>query len=436
MKIDQIIDSNPWWTTKTVPDEWKGIHRKDYDPLLRSLSIKEITIITGVRRSGKSTLMYQMVDKLLKEGLPPEQILFINLEDHRINDASLEDIYQTYREHINPTEKTFFFIDEIQRRENWESWIRTHYDRYQTCKFILSGSCSYLLKREYSTLLTGRNITFEVFPLSFYEFLRFKDIDVNPAQIKKGLILKPQTYLIMNMLHEYLKYGGFPEIVKKDDLFKTRVLAQYFDDMIFKDIIDRYTVNTQKAKDLALYLFTNITTEISLRSLRTMLGLSYESIKDYLSYYAEAFFLFSIDHFSYSMKAQKTNPSKIYCIDTGLRNAISFTFSRDEGKLAENLVITELKRRGNDIYYWKSKKQHEIDFIVKNDDNTLTAINVTYSDDIHPREWTALHKFSEEYPQATSLICITKNLEKKEEEITYIPLWKWLLQQETIDRSF
>jgi predicted AAA+ superfamily ATPase len=158
-----------------------------------------------------------------------------------------------------------------------------------------------------------------------------------------------------------------------------------------------------------------------------MLGLSYESIKDYLSYYAEAFFLFAIDHFSYSMKTQKMNPSKIFCIDTGLRNAVSFRFSQDEGKLAENLVMTELKRRGDDVYYWKSGKQHEIDCVIKNKDQTLTAINITYTDKINSRECASLKEFADEFPKTQQLVCITKNVEKQEQGITYIPLWKWLL---------
>jgi len=427
MHIEKLTDANPWWTTKQVPEEWKGKKRETYSSLLQSLTIREITIITGVRRSGKSTLMYQMVDGLLQKGVPAEQILFINLEDNRTADDSLDDIYRTYREQINPTDKTYFFLDEIHRRTNWESWIRTQYDRYRDCKFVISGSCSYLLRREYSTLLTGRNLTYEIFPLSFKEFLSFKDISVNDSQLKKGLILERQQYVIINAFQEYLRYGGFPEIVQKDLLFKTKILAQYFDDILYKDIVDRYMVNSRKVKDLALYLLTNITGEISLRSLRAKLGLSYESIKDYLSYYAEAFFLFAVNHFSYSMKTQKMNPSKIFCIDTGLRNAVSFRFSQDEGKLAENLVMTELKRRGDDVYYWKSGKQHEIDCVIKNKDQTLIAINSTYTDKINSRECASLKEFADEFPKTQKLICITKNVEKQEQGITYIPLWKWLL---------
>ena len=263
--------------------------------------------------------------------------------------------------------------------------------------------------------------------MSFTEFLSFKGIYIDETQVKKGLLLERQQYVIKNALQEYLSFGGFPEIIQKDLIFKTKILAQYFDDILFKDIVDRYTVNSQKAKDLALYLLTNITGQISLRSLRAMLGLSYESIKDYLSYYAEAFFLFAIDHFSYSMKTQKMNPSKIYCIDTGLRNAVSSSFSKDEGKLAENVVINELKHRGCDVYYWKSGKQHEVDCIIKNKDQTLTAINITYTDSINDREFLSLKEFAKEFPSTNTLICITKNMEKQEQGITYIPLWKWLL---------
>ena len=155
--------------------------------------------------------------------------------------------------------------------------------------------------------------------------------------------------------------------------------------------------------------------------------MSYDTIKDYLSYYTEAFLFFSVDHFSYSFKEQKTLPSKIYCIDNGLRNAVSFKFSKDDGKLAENLVFVELKRRDKYVYYWKNK--NEVDFIIKNKDNKLTAINVSYSDDAKEREMNGLKELKKKYDKTEELIIITKDLEKEENGIKFIPLWKWLLKE-------
>lgn len=425
MEIGKLSEWNPWWEDKKLIKGLEGIHRPGYDLLLNSAEIKEITIITGIRRAGKSTLMYQMISALLKKGIAPTQILFVNLEDKKLIKDSLDDIYNSYRENLNPDRKAYIFLDEIHRKNDWENWIRKNYDLKTNDKFVISGSSSYLLKREYSTLLTGRNITFEIFPLSFQEFLSFRNIEFDIKNLKKNILLEKTKNVLLKNFKEYLEMGGFPEVILKQKAYKLKILEQYFDDILYKDIIDRYNLNSQKTRDLALFLITNFTNTLSLRSLRNSLKISYDTTKDYLSYYKEAFLFFIVDHFSYSIKEQKTLPSKIYCIDNGLRNAISFKFSKDEGKLAENLVLIELKRRGKEAYYWKNKK--EIDFIVKERDGSLAAINISYTDDILERETEGLLEFKKEFKKADELILITKDIEKVENGIRFIPLWKWLL---------
>lgn len=417
MNISALKEWNPWWENTKLLDKLKGFPRNSYETMIHSLNIREITIILGIRRSGKSTLMYQMIDTLIKKGTDPDQILFVNLEDNKLKDFDLENIYSSYRENINPEKKAYIFLDEIHRKEQWESWLRKQYDLKADCKFIISGSCSYLLRKEFSTLLTGRNITFEVFPLSFSEYLEFKSID------KKHLTA--DRHKIINSFMSFMIEGGFPEIFFKEKEFKSKVLSQYFDDILYKDIVDRHNITSKKVKDLALYLITNFTSQVSLRNLRNTLGLSYDTTKDYLSYFEDAFLFFILDHFSYSVKEQKTLPSKTYCIDNGLRNSVSFRFSKDEGRLAENLAFIELKRRNKDIYYWVGK--NEVDFVIKEKDNTLTAINVSYSEEISQREIDSLLEFKQNFNNAKGLIMLTKNTEKKQHGIEFIPLWKWLL---------
>ncbi len=424
MEIGKLGEWNPWWENKELIKEFSGFYRKKYESLIKSIEIREIIVIVGVRRAGKSTLMYQMIESLLKKGIGAEQILFVNLDDKSFNNESLEEIYSAYRENINPSKKAYVFFDEIHRKDEWEAWIKKKYDLKENCKFVVSGSCSYLLKREYSSLLTGRNLTFEIFPLSFEEYLFFKNLPFNKNLIKKGITLKSKNEIIHNFKN-YLEQGGFPEIFFAKDEFKFKILKQYFDDILYKDIISRHQINSKNAGDLALYLITNFTSRISLRNLRNSLGISYDSIKDYLSYYIEAYLFFNLEFFSYSVKEQKARASKIYCIDNGLRNAVSFKFSKDEGKLAENLVFIELKRREKEIFYWENKG--EVDFIVKENDN-LTAINVCYSDEIDSREINSLEEFGEEFKTKTKkMIILTKNTEKKQGGIEFIPLWKWLL---------
>jgi len=424
MEITKLNEWNPWWEEKELVKELEGKERPEYGDLIDSLKIREITIITGVRRSGKSTLMYQMISNLLNKKINPKQILFVNLEDKKLIKDSLDDIYNSYRENINLDKKAYIFLDEIHRKKGWESWIRKKYDLKTKDKFVISGSCSYLLKKEYSTLLTGRNLTFEVFPLSFKEFLLFKKVNINKDNLRKGIILEKTRLSILKYLKEYLNLGGFPEIFFKSKTFKVKLLEQYFDDILYKDIVDRYNLNNQKTKDLALFLITNFTGLISLRNLRNALKISYDTIKDYLSYYKEAFLFFTLDYFSYSFKEQKVVASKIYCIDNGIRNAVSFKFSKDEGKLAENLVFVELRRREKEVYYWKNK--NEVDFVVKNKNRELEGINVCYSDEINERELNGLLEFKKEFKKVRNLLILTKDIEKKEKNVKFVPLWKWL----------
>ncbi len=427
MEFEKLNEWNPWWENKELVKELLGIHRPEYDALIDSIDIKEITIITGVRRSGKSTIMYQMISRLLKNGITPNQILFVNFDDKKLSQDSLDEIYEGYRSNLNPDKKAYIFLDEIHKKDGWESWIRKKYDLKSNDKFVISGSCSYLLKKEYSALLTGRNLTFEVFPLSFKEFLLFKDIKLKKENVEKGILLEKTKIIILNKLHEYLELGGFPEIVLKEERFKQQILKQYFDDILYKDIVDRYNLNNQKTRDLALFLISNFTSPVSLRNMRNSLGIAYDSIKDYFSYFKEAFLFFIMDHFSYSLKEQKVRAGKVYCIDNGLRNAVSFKFSKDEGRLAENLVFLELRRKEREIYYWKGPNQEEVDFILKNKDNSLSAINVSYSDEIDKREMGALLKFQEDFKKTKEMIIITKDNEKTQKNIKFIPLWKWLL---------
>lgn len=431
MEIGKLSEWNPWWEDTAILEELKGKPRPYYQQLLESIHIKEITILTGVRRCGKSTLLYQMIDHLLKKGIKTYQILFVNLEDKKLTNDPLDAIYASYREHMNVDEPAYIFLDEIHRKEGWESWMRKKYDLKTKNKFIISGSCSHLLKKEYSTLLTGRNLTFEVFPLSFKEFLLFKGVPIHEANVRKGVLLEKTKFSIAKYLREYISLGGFPEVFFKEKDFKIKLLEQYFDDILYKDIIDRYTLDAQKAKDLALFLITNITSSISLRNLRNSLKLSYDTIKRYLSYYRESFLFFTLDHFSYSLKEQKTLPSKVYCVDHGLRNSVAFTFSKDEGKLVENLLFIELRRRGKEIYYWRDKG--EIDFVIKSEDQKLTAMNVSYTDEIPEREVRSLIEFKNEFgSRVKELLLLTYDTEKITNGITYIPVWKFLLITERL----
>src|SRR3989338_3083287 len=419
MDIESLNNWNLWWKTKEVPNALVGRARTCNPAILKVLKEKEIIALTGIRRSGKTTLMYQMIASLLRT-VDSKTILYVNLDDEVLKKERLESIYACYRQHMNPNEPAFIFLDEIQNSEGWEHFIKKYYDLHELVKFVISGSSAHLLRGEFSTLLTGRNMTFAIYPLSFSEFLAFSDVDTK-------IITSQTKSKIINALYRYLEYGGFPEVYFKDDDIKYLLLKQYFDDIIYKDIVKRHDINAKKITDLAVYLLTNISNPTTIRKIRNFTGLSIDSIKDYISYLEDAHIFLPLQHFSYSLIEKAKMPLKSYVIDCGLRNIVGFRFSSDSGRLAENCVRTELERRELDASYWKGKG--EVDFVIKNKDNSLTAINVCFADALNEREIRSLKEFAAKFRKTTQLIVLTRDVEEKRGEVTIMPLWKWLLEK-------
>jgi len=423
-----LADWNLWWGTSEVPEILLGRERGKSEELIDLLGLREIKIVTGVRRSGKTTLLYQVIDHLLKSGVSPENILLINFEDAALAHYAPDEIYESYLALLNPTLGNFVFIDEAQRKPGWEHWIRKMYDLKHAVNFFVSGSSADLLKKEYSTLLTGRNISMDVFPMSFREFLDFSDVRVKSVEI----VGTETRSKVLFSLKKYLEWGGFPEVFFVDEKYKRRLLSQYFEDIIYKDIVDRYGTNPGKTRELGVYLLTNIANPVSKRNVRNALGFGLDTISDYIAYMAEAYLLYAVPIYSPSLKVQSANPKKIYCIDTGLRNAASFKFSEDIGRLAENAVFVELKRRAKEVFYWKSATG-EVDFIVRTGLQIEEAIQVCWnldSERTRKRETRALYSAMEAF-NLDSGIVITEDMEDVEEvngkQIFFVPIWKWFL---------
>jgi uncharacterized protein len=420
MDSELLNNWNPWWATKEVPRPLMGVPRTIHPLIEKAVKEREIVALTGIRRSGKSTIMYQLIDSLLKK-YRPNQIFYINLDDDALRKETLESLYSHYRQQQNPDDHAFVFLDEIQNRNGWEKFLKKYYDLRENVKFVVSGSSANLLKWDFSTLLTGRNFTFTIFPLSFREFLEFGKVD------HKNITTQGKDKILYE-LHSYLEFGGFPEVYFKDKALKKLLLRQYFDDIIYKDIVKRHNINARKITDLAVYLLTNIANPFTVRKLRSVTGLSTDSINDYISYLEDAYVALPLTHFSYSLKEASHLPKKSYALDCGLRNIAGFRFSSDAGRLAENLVRAELQRRGEEVYYWKGRG--EVDFVVKKKDNSLTPINVSLSDDIDKREIRSLLEFKKQFKNTKGCILITRNTEKEQDGISFTPLWKWLLAKE------
>lgn len=417
--IKSLYDWNPWIEGE-FPKELSGHPR--YYFLQPYLQIPEIKILEGARRVGKSTLLYQIIESILKYD---KNVLYINFEDEILKKYTLNEIVSAYR---NSNVLKNLFVDEIQNCKDWVSFIRKAYDRKEIPQIWISGSNSSFIKKEFATQLTGRNITINVYPLSFTEYLDFKSekIEKHPISSKKEEIIKSHFM-------QYLEIGAFPAVVLRPVLQK-ELLINYFEDFIYKDIASRYDVNLSKIKELGIYLATNSAKSFSYRGCATALGMHPQTIMDYCSYFYEIFLFNELYKFDYSLKNQIGSDKKIYIADTGLANAISFRFSEDLGRILENIVHNELKRRQQEIYFHKQK--YECDFLVKKELKISQVIQVTktLSDpDVKNREYRGLLEAMQVY-QLTEGLILTMNEEGYEEihennqkmKIKITPTWKWL----------
>jgi len=446
--LEILLDWNFWKKEQKV-----GKERREYlEKIIKLLKTNMIISIIGVRRAGKSTLIRQVIKKLLESGeYRKEETLIVNFEDERFVDFNLnllDKIWNVYISNLNPKKEPIICLDEIHKVKGWERWVRTLHELGKA-KIIISGSTSQLSKGELSTLLTGRHLDIFVFPLSFKEFLEFKEV-----KIEDKLDLISKRTKIINYLREYLKFGGFPEVViTEEEDIKKQILQTYFEDIIKRDIVEKYKIRkVEKLKVLAKFYLTNISSPITFNSLKEFLKMSTDTIESFSYYLEEASLIFFLYLFHPSLKKQEKAPRKVYCIDNGLSNVIGFRISENIGKLMENTVAIELLRKKQDknweIYYWREygrSEGKEIDFLVKEGLNIKQLIQVTYSsnkDEIEQREIKSLLKaydlFKESNPE---LIVITWDYEDilriDNREIRFIPLWKWLLNipDRQIDRN-
>ena len=366
------------------------------------IDINLAVIISGVRRCGKSTLLKQLMKKT-------DNFYYFNFEDPRANGFELEDFYrlnEAFQEEFKDSK--YYFFDEIQNVEKWELFVRSMLDKNR--HFIITGSNASLLSKELGTKLTGRHIRYELMPFSYNEFLALKN-------------RKPH----IESFEEYLKKGGFPQYLKIE---KIEMLQELFNDIITRDISIRHKIRSEKLlKQLSLYLLTNLGREFSYNSLRKTFKLSINTIISFISYFEDAYILFSVPKFDYSYKKQLINKKKIYAIDNGLVIANSNSFSEDKGRMLENMVFLNLRRNYNNIYYFSEKR--ECDFLVKEQNKITQAIQVCYeiSEENKEREISGLVEALKKFNLKNGLI-LTYNQEDKikidDKIINVIPVWKWL----------
>ena len=393
---------------------------------------QKIVSLIGVRRSGKTYILYALIEQLRRE-IDNRNIIYINFEDDRLYPITLKDLdsllegyYELYPQKRD--EKVYLFLDEVQNIEGWEKYIRRIYDT-ENVQIFVTGSSSKLLSSEIATSLRGRTITYEVFPFSFREYLSYKEIEVN-------LYSSRSVSYIQNAFGAYLVDGGFAETFDARPDVQKRILKDYLDLIIYKDVVERYTIRNQSLlKHLIKYMFVNMGTLVSINKLYNEYKsqgykVGKDTLIDYIAYLQEAYAIFTTSIYRNSVREEQRNPKKLYAIDNGFKKLFSISLSEDLSKLYENLAFLHLRRKSSEVYYFKGKQ--EVDLYMRDEQMYLVNVAYTIEDEkTQEREIQALLE-GMEYFHLDRAYLVTKNRDETIEidgkEIVVVPMWKWLLE--------
>ena len=380
-----------------------------------------IKVVTGVRRSGKSTLLLMFKDYLTKNGIQSDSIIYMNFESAMYdNIKDYKDLYEHIKGKIN-NKKTYLLLDEVQNVDKWEKAVNSLHVDFDIDIYI-TGSNAYLLSSELSTLLSGRYIEIKMYPLSFKEFLKFNNYDDNDLE---------------NKFYEYLKYGGLPAITLIKD--KPDLVMSYLNDIyntiVKKDIIDRNNI-----KDVALleniikYLVTNIGSPVSASKISAYLNSNkivdksnHQTIDNYLNMLEKSYIMYKADRTDIRNKTLLKTLGKYYISDLGIRNSILGFRNINEGHLLENIVYLELLRRGFRVNIGKTL-DYEVDFVAENP-NQVIYYQVTrslYNEEVKAREIRSLESISDNYEKI--ILTMDKTLASDYNGIKIVNLIDWLLQ--------
>ncbi|MCI0503766.1 ATP-binding protein [Candidatus Micrarchaeota archaeon] len=378
-----------------------GLEREELGRI--DLETPYAVVLSGIRRCGKSTLLRQIAKKT-------GRFYYFNFDDSQVAGFEVSDFQkldEVFHEEFGDSD--CYFFDEVQNVERWELFVRTGLDRGK--RFVLTGSNASLLSKELGTRLTGRHLREELFPFSFGEALSLRKAKAGPAS-----------------LATYLGEGGFPAYLRYG---KAESLRELLNDVIERDIVVRHKLrDTKTVKELAVYLLTNTAREFTYNKIGQTFSLSTTTAASYVSFFEDAYLVFAVPKFAYSLRKQLVNPKKVYCIDNGLAKANSASFSNDEGRLLENAVFLHLRRHCRDIFYYKGKG--ECDFVVKDRDRISAAFQACYklTEDNKQREVSGLLEALNEFDLKEGLI-LTFDQEDHfvldGRKITVVPAWKWML---------
>ena len=382
-----------------------------------------IKVITGVRRSGKSTLLLMLKDFLINDGVKEDNIIHINFESAMYDDIDdYKDLYKYVKERIKKG-RTYLLLDEVQNVTSWEKAINSFNVDFDIDIYI-TGSNAYLLSSELSTLLSGRYIEIKMYPLSFKEYLVFNNYDNDNLDDK---------------FNEYLKYGGLPalSLIKDNDELVLSYLNDIYNSIVKKDIIDRNNLkDTALLENIIKFLATNIGSPISstkisdyLNSNKIVEKSNHQTIDNYLNMLEKSFIMYKADRTDIKSKALLKTLGKYYISDTGIRNIILGFRNIDEGHLLENVVYLELLRRGYKVNIGKTN-EYEVDFVAENP-NIIKYYQVTQSlqnDEVRERELRSLESINDNYEKI--ILTMDKTINNDYNGIKVINIVDWLLIDE------
>jgi len=385
------------------------------------LDTNYVITLTGGRRVGKTYILYNTMSRLVAEGkASKDEIVYMDFEHPRLRNLSavdLDDMLTAFYE-LTGKKPRYLFLDEIQTVKDYGSWFRRRLD----AKVFLTGSSSALTPPRIAEELRGRSLNFEVFPLSFREYLSFLGVNVNT----EIAFYTEEKGRILSLLREYLRYGGYPAVVlERDPGLKKMLLRSYFDSVVVRDLNERY------AETFASYIVSNYSSLISYNRVYNYLKTlgfkaSKEKVIELFRRGEEAYFLFEVEVFERSETKRKVNPRKVYIVDTGYPYALGYD---SVSKAMENAVYLQLRREGKEVYYWRSEDA-EVDFVVTEKMEPRELIQVTYAEDkVEEREVKALRRAEREINAERSTI-ITWSYHGRVNGYQAVPLWYWLLRGE------
>ena len=419
-----------------------GQHQKINPSVPRHLQYKLISgkafTCMGVRRSGKSTLLSQIIERLIRKGVDRENIFTLNFFDDRLRELQrgnlslvLDAYYGLYPLKKN-TETVYFFFDEIQMVNDWESFV-DRLLRTENSQVFLTGSSSKMLSKEIATQMRGRSLAWELFPFSFREFLDYKNIDWKKLTSKARL-------LVQNCFkNEYWEKGGFPEVRNVSREICIMIHQEYFKTIIHRDIIERYDAfHPQAVLELAYRLVNNVGSMYSINRLTAYLKsfgfrISKTFVGDCLGWFEDAYFLFSVKVFDASLSRQNANPKKIYCVDHSIVTSITPGILVNSGHLLENLVYLHLRRKSSSIYYYRTKGGREVDFIwldSAGEKNLLQVCESIKIEKTRDRELAALAEAMKEQELKSAYLITqdeTEDVRWNDYSVTVMPIWRFLL---------